>query len=262
MTQPHPAFALETSDVSKTFGRGSNAVQALRQVSVQLPAGQWTALMGPSGSGKTTLLHVLAGLATPDSGSVLLHPSAAHPGSVVDVASLSDAERTKLRRTRIGVIFQEFNLVPVLSVRDNIRLPMRLAHQRIDEQRFSDIVTRLGLGDRLRHTPAALSGGQRQRVAVARALLSQPDVLLADEPTGNLDSRTSEAVLGLFREIVDTFGVTVAMVTHDPQAAAVADRTIHMVDGVITTPSTAGIVEGAQRNDAPLPHPPRFAGEV
>lgn len=209
------------------FGKGEARVVALKDVSVQLPKGQWTSIMGPSGSGKTTLLHTLAGLSVPDQGQVLLGGT--------DLTKLSENKRAQLRRTRIGVIFQEFNLVPVLSVQDNIKLPIRLAHRRVDKAWYGEIVGRLGLEGRLRHLPHQLSGGQRQRVAIARALLAKPDIIFADEPTGNLDSEAGDAVLTLFRQLVDDYSQTLAVVTHDPAAAERGDHLIMMRDGRVVS---------------------------
>lgn len=215
--------------LTKVFGSGDAAVKALDDVSLTLPKGRWTTLMGPSGSGKTTLLHCLAGLSVPDSGRVALHGS----GSTTVLSEQSEGARAKLRRNRIGVIFQEFNLVPVLSVADNIKLPMRLAHTKIGRDWFDEVTGRLGIAGRLKHLPHQLSGGQRQRVAVARALLPRPDIIFADEPTGNLDSSTTAAVLDLFREVTDGFGQTLAVVTHDPEAARRGDFLINVRDGRI-----------------------------
>lgn len=208
-----------------TFGRADAQVTALNDVSVDIPRGQWTSIMGPSGSGKTTLLHTLAGLSVPDRGRVLLNGT--------DLTRLNENQRAKLRRTKIGVIFQEFNLVPVLSVQDNIKLPLRLAHQKIDKQWYEEIVERLGLGGRLKHLPHELSGGQRQRVAIARALLPRPAIIFADEPTGNLDSEAGAQVLELFRTLVDDYAQTLAVVTHDPAAAERGDHLITMRDGKV-----------------------------
>ncbi|APT85654.1 ABC transporter ATP-binding protein [Corynebacterium aquilae] len=233
---PTPAMAVSARSVSVTYGRGQAAVSALNNVSVAIPRGQWTTLMGPSGSGKTTLLHVLSGLITPDSGSVTLHAS---PGGqpALQLHSLSEAKRTQLRASRISLVFQDFNLVPVLNVADNIRLPSRLSHQKIDKAFYEQLVERLGLGPRLKHLPHELSGGQRQRVAIARSVLSRPDVIFADEPTGALDSETGQEVLSLFREMVSQWGNTVAMVTHDEDAARQGDAIVRLKDGQIVSAS-------------------------
>lgn len=207
------------------YGTGENAVTALDNVTVAIPGGQWTTVMGASGSGKSTLLHVLAGLTVPTSGQVFLGDR--------DITRLSENARARLRRTDIGVVFQEFNLVPVLNVKDNLLLPSRLAH-RVDKDWFEYVVATLGLGDRLRHLPRELSGGQRQRVAVGRAVLTRPRLILADEPTGNLDSKTSRSVLSMFRSLVDDLGQTLFMITHDASAAEYGENTLHMQDGRLT----------------------------
>ncbi|MDU0479643.1 ABC transporter ATP-binding protein [Staphylococcus chromogenes] len=218
---------ISARNLSQTFGAGDAKVQALRQVSVEIGRGRWTSIMGPSGSGKTTLLHVLSGLQRPQQGTVEL----ASKRRRYELTRLSENKRAALRRTEIGVIFQDFNLVPVLNVRDNIRLPLRLAHQRIDQKWEQEIIERLGLGQRLKHLPSELSGGQRQRVAIARALLARPAVIFADEPTGNLDSEAGAKVLSMFRELVDDYGQTLVVVTHDPAAAERGDSLIVMKDG-------------------------------
>lgn len=213
----------------QTFGRGDAQVRALNGVSVSIPRGQWTSIMGPSGSGKTTLLHTLSGLQRPQQGTVdLIKGRRKHR-----LTNMSENQRAKLRRTEIGLIFQDFNLVPVLNVQDNIRLPLRMAHQRIDKDYEQEIRARLGLEQRLKHLPHQLSGGQRQRVAIARALLPRPAVIFADEPTGNLDSEAGTAVLDMFRELVDAFGQTLVVVTHDPAAAERGDHLITMKDGQV-----------------------------
>jgi putative ABC transport system ATP-binding protein len=227
-TTLRPAVAVR--DLTKVFGTGAAEVRALDSVSVAFAAGRFTAIMGPSGSGKSTLMHCLAGLETADSGTVEL--SDAH-GRVTDLTTLDDRALTRLRRTRIGFVFQAFNLLPTLTARQNIRLPFDLAGLRPDPDRFATVVAALGLADRLDHLPSQLSGGQQQRVACARALLPRPDVLFADEPTGNLDSRSGRDVLGFLRRSVDESGQTVVMVTHDPLAASYADRAVLLADGRI-----------------------------
>lgn len=222
---------ISASNLKQQFGRGDARVNALRDVSVEIPQGQWTSIVGPSGSGKTTLLHTLAGLSTPDSGSVFLRSS----DGTVDLTTLSENKRAKLRRTKIGLIFQDFNLVPVLSVQDNIKLPVRLAHRKVEKQWYQEITERLGLTHRLKHLPHELSGGQRQRVAIARALLPRPEVIFADEPTGNLDSEAGAKVLELFRRLVDDYGQTLTVVTHDPVAAEKGDHLIMMRDGQVVS---------------------------
>ena len=219
----------------RTFGEGEAAVRALDGVSVGFPRGRLTAIMGPSGSGKSTLMHCLAGLDRPTSGTVIIDG--------VDLGTLDDAELTELRRDKVGFVFQFFNLLPVLDARENILLPLKLAGRDPDEGRFDQLVASVGLADRLDHRPAELSGGQQQRVAIARALMSEPAVVFADEPTGNLDSRSSEEVLGLLRTAVDDLGQTVVMVTHDAVAASVADRVLVLVDGRIVRDEAAGTPE-------------------
>ena len=225
-----PGIVLSADAVTQFHGSGGARVAAVRGVSVHIPRGSWTSVMGPSGSGKTSLLHLLAGLSTPDSGRVTLH-GAGRRGRDVELSSLSENTRAKLRRTELGVVFQDFNLVPVLSVADNIRLPLRLARRRPDAAWFNQVVDTLGLRERLKHLPHELSGGQRQRAAVARALLPRPSVIFADEPTGNLDSEAGARVLDLFRRLVDDYGQTLVMVTHDPAAAERGDHLIRMRDG-------------------------------
>jgi putative ABC transport system ATP-binding protein len=222
-------------DLRRVFGEGEAAVKALDGVSVDFPKGGLTAIMGPSGSGKSTLMHLLAGLDRPTSGTVVVDG--------VDLADLDDAELTELRRDKIGFVFQFFNLLPVLDARENIVLPLKLAGRDVDQARLDRLVSAVGLDDRLDHRPAELSGGQQQRVAIARALMSEPAVVFADEPTGNLDSRSSEEVLGLLRTAVDELGQTVVIVTHDPGAAAIADRVLVLVDGKIVRDAAAGDAE-------------------
>ena len=200
-------------------------MKALDGVTVDFPTGGFAAIMGPSGSGKTTLMHILAGLDRPTSGSVTIDGA--------DLSQLDDSELTELRRDNVGFVFQFFNLLPVLNAEENILLPVKLAGRDPDPERLAALIEAVDLGDRLSHRPAELSGGQQQRVAIARALLAKPAVVFADEPTGNLDSRSSEEVLALLRRAVDEFGQTVVMVTHDPTAAAIADRVLVLVDGRI-----------------------------
>jgi putative ABC transport system ATP-binding protein len=212
-------------EVTRRYGEGEAAVDALRGVSVDLPAGGFTAVMGPSGSGKSTLMHILAGLDRPSSGTVIVDG--------VDLGTLDDRRLTDLRRDNVGFVFQAFNLLPVLDAEENILLPLRIAGAKPDREWIDRLIATIGIGDRLTHRPAELSGGQQQRVAIARALASRPAVVFADEPTGNLDSTSSSEVLALLRRSVDEFGQTVVMVTHDPDAAAVADRVLEMEDGRI-----------------------------
>ncbi len=215
--------AVRAAGLRKTYGTGETAVHALAGVDVAFAAGEFTAIMGPSGSGKSTLMHCLAGLDTASAGEVWLGDTA--------LTSLRDDELTTLRRRRIGFVFQAFNLLPVLDARENIVLPMQLGGQRPDPAWFDAVIARLGLRERLGHRPHELSGGQQQRVAIARALMPRPDVVFADEPTGNLDSRSGAEVLGLLRSSVKETGQTVVMVTHDPSAAAYADRVVLLADG-------------------------------
>ena len=223
---------VSASALTRVFGEGEAAVRALDDVSVGFPAQRFTAIMGPSGSGTSTLLHQLAGLDRPTSGTVTLDG--------VEVTSLEDRQLTELRRDRIGFVFQNFNLIPVLSASENIELPILIAGRDPDEEWVKRVVDIVGLGDRLGHRPSELSGGQQQRVAVARALASKPAVVFADEPTGNLDSRSGQDVLQLLRRAVDEFGQTVVMVTHDPGAASVADRLLLLEDGRIVHDGEAG----------------------
>jgi putative ABC transport system ATP-binding protein len=216
-----PAVALR--DVRKVYGRGEGAVVALDSVSAALPSGSFTAIMGPSGSGKSTFLNVAAGLDRPTTGSVLLGDT--------DLAQLSERRLTILRRERIGFVFQAFNLLPSLTVAQNIALPLRLDGHRPRRSAVREIAARVGLEKRLGNRPSQLSGGQQQRVAIARALITRPEVVFADEPTGALDTRTGHEVLGLLREVVDEYGRTVVMVTHDPVAGAYADRVMLLADG-------------------------------
>jgi putative ABC transport system ATP-binding protein len=223
------------TDVHRRYGEGGAAVDALAGVSVSFERGRFSAIMGPSGSGKSTLMHILAGLDRPTSGSVVLDG--------VEISRLDDGDLTKLRRDRLGFIFQFFNLIPVLTAEENIVLPLSIAGRKIDEEWLRRLVETVGLSDRLTHRPAELSGGQQQRVAVARALISQPAVVFADEPTGNLDSKASEEVLNLLRRSVDDFNQTVVMVTHDPEAASYADRLIVLRDGRIVHDAAAGTAD-------------------
>jgi putative ABC transport system ATP-binding protein len=222
-------------DVRRRYGEGATAVDALAGVSVEFERGRFSAIMGPSGSGKSTLMHILAGLDRPTSGSVVLDG--------VEITELDDGDLTRLRRDKLGFIFQFFNLLPVLTAEENIVLPLSIAGSKPDEEWLRRLVETVGLTDRLTHRPAELSGGQQQRVAVARALVSKPAVVFADEPTGNLDSKSSEEVLRMLRQSVDDLGQTVVMVTHDPEAAAHADRLIILRDGLIVHDCEAGSAE-------------------
>ena len=222
---PAASAAVRAVDLRKTYGSGDNAVHALDGVSVDFVAGRFTAVMGPSGSGKSTLMHVTAGLDTATSGQVLVGDT--------DLTTLKDKALTRLRRDRIGFVFQQFNLVPTLTAEENITLPLALAGRTADAEWLARIVDVVGLADRLTHRPAELSGGQQQRVAVARALVARPEVVFADEPTGNLDSRSGAEVLAFLRRSVDDMGQTIVMVTHDAVAAAYADRVLFLADGKV-----------------------------
>jgi putative ABC transport system ATP-binding protein len=216
---------VKASDIARRYGEGEVAVDALTGVNVEFPSGRFAAIMGPSGSGKSTLMHILAGLDRPTSGTVTLDG--------VELTDLDDRKLTQLRRDRIGFIFQTFNLLPVLSAEENILLPLSIAGRKPDQEWLDRLVDTIGIRDRLHHRPAEMSGGQQQRVAVARALVSRPAVVFADEPTGNLDSKASGDVLELLRHAVDDFGQTVVMVTHDAHAASFADRLLVLADGRI-----------------------------
>ncbi len=220
-----PAPAARVYDAVKVYGRGENEVRALDGVTVEFGTGRFTAIMGPSGSGKSTLLHSVAGLDTLTSGTVLIGDT--------DISKLDDRRLTRLRRDRVGFIFQAFNLVPTLTAAENIALPARLAGRNPDAAWFDHVVEIVGLTNRLKHRPSELSGGQQQRVAVARALVSRPEIIFADEPTGNLDSRSGGEILSFMRTAVRELGQTVVMVTHDPIAASYADRALFLADGRI-----------------------------
>ncbi|AGZ43555.1 ABC transporter ATP-binding protein [Actinoplanes friuliensis] len=217
--------AARASEVWKVYGTGEARVVALRGVSAQFERGRFTAIMGPSGSGKSTLMHCLAGLDTVDRGQV-------HVGGT-EITKLGDKALTRLRRDRVGFIFQQFNLLPTLSAQENIRLPLDIAGRKPDPQWWDVVIDTVGLRDRLSHRPSQLSGGQQQRVACARALVGRPDVIFADEPTGNLDSRSGAEVLSFLRASVREHGQTIVMVTHDPVAASYADRVVFLADGEI-----------------------------
>jgi putative ABC transport system ATP-binding protein len=226
---------VSATEVTRRYGEGEAAVDALRGVSLEVKPGELVAVMGPSGSGKSTLMHLLAALDKPTKGTVLIAGQ--------DVGSMSDTEITKLRREHIGFVFQFFNLLPMLNAEENIRLPLTIAGEKPDPEFFEKLLQRVGLTDRRSHRPAELSGGQQQRVAIARALVSQPTVVFADEPTGNLDSKTGGEILDLLRGSAEEMGQTMVMVTHDAQAATIADRVLFLADGVI--------VEELQRSPAP-----------
>jgi putative ABC transport system ATP-binding protein len=219
-----PTVVLAT-DLTRRYGEGDTAVDALRGVSLEVAQGQLTAIMGPSGSGKSTLMHILAGLDRPTTGDVSIAGTA--------IGNLNDAQLTKLRREHIGFVFQFFNLLPMLTAKDNILLPLSIAGEKPDRAWVDELVRKVGLSDRLSHRPSEMSGGQQQRVAIARALVSRPTVMFADEPTGNLDSKTSEGILQLLRSSVDDYGQTTVLVTHEPRAATIADRILFIADGRI-----------------------------
>ncbi|MFI7343992.1 ABC transporter ATP-binding protein [Streptomyces sp. NPDC050085] len=217
--------AVQLEAVSKVYGKGQGAVAALREVSVRIPRGSFTAVMGPSGSGKSTFLHCAAGLDTPSAGSVRLGDT--------ELAGMNETRLTQLRRRRVGFVFQSFNLIPSLDVLENITLPLRLAGARVERAWLDEIIGRVGLTGRTGHRPAQLSGGQQQRVAIARALATRPEVVFGDEPTGALDTVTAREVLTMLREVAGDMGQTVVMVTHDPMAAAYADTVLFLADGRI-----------------------------
>jgi len=217
--------AVSATEVTRRYGRHDSAVDALAGVSIDVPVGQFTAVMGPSGSGKSTLMHILAGLDQPTEGTVTI--------AGLEISSMSDGELTRLRRRHIGFVFQFFNLLPMLTAEENIVLPLLIAGEKPDRAWVEELLETVGIADRRTHRPAELSGGQHQRVSIARALVTEPTVLFADEPTGNLDSNTSRDVLELLRNSVDGLGQTIVMVTHDPQAAAQADRILFLADGLI-----------------------------
>src|ERR687898_2778094 len=222
---------IRAAEITRTYGEGEAAVHALRGVSLEIERHRLTAVMGPSGSGKSTLMHILAGLDRPDHGTVSIDGT--------EITPLGDDALTMLRRSHIGFIFQFFNLLPMLTAEENILLPLEIAGSRPDAEWHKEVMQKVGLTERRTHRPAELSGGQQQRVAVARAVVSRPVVMFADEPTGNLDSRTGAEILGLLREMVDSLGQTTVMVTHDPQAAAIADRVLFLDDGHIVRDQTA-----------------------
>ena len=222
---PHRGPAVSAEDLTRRYGEGDTAVDALRGVSLDVPKGQLTAVMGPSGSGKSTLMHILAGLDKPTGGSVTI--------AGTSIEELNDTDLTKLRREHIGFIFQFFNLLPMLTAEENVVLPLSIAGEKPDKAWVAELMGRIGLKDRGSHRPSELSGGQQQRVAIGRALVSRPTIVFADEPTGNLDSKTSGEILHLMRSSVDRYDQTTVMVTHDARAAAIADRILFLADGLI-----------------------------
>jgi putative ABC transport system ATP-binding protein len=240
-----PSPAARAEQVWKVYGQGEAQIAALRAVTADFDRGRYTAIMGPSGSGKSTLMHCLAGLDTVDSGRVFIGDT--------QVTGLNDAGLTRLRRDKVGFIFQQFNLLPTLTAQENILLPLAIAGRKPDNAWYRTVIETVGLRDRLGHRPSQLSGGQQQRVACARALVSRPEVIFADEPTGNLDSRSGSEVLTFLRDSVHEFGQTIVMVTHDPNAAAYADRVIFLGDGEIVdelqNPSPADVLDRMRRLD-------------
>ena len=222
---PYRGPVVSAEGLTRRYGEGETAVDALRGVSLDVPKGALTAVMGPSGSGKSTLMHILAGLDKPTGGTVTI--------AGTSIEKLNDTDLTKLRREHIGFIFQFFNLLPMLTAEENVVLPLSIAGEKPDSGWLSDLLDKTGLRDRKTHRPSELSGGQQQRVAIARALVSKPAIVFADEPTGNLDSKTSGEILDLMRDSVDSYGQTTVMVTHDPRAAAIADRVLFLADGRI-----------------------------
>ena len=217
--------AVEARDLTRRYGEGETAVDALRGVSLDVVTGELVAVMGPSGSGKSTLMHILAGLDKPTSGSISIGGT--------ELTSLKDSELTKLRRKHIGFVFQFFNLLPMLTAEENVTLPLAIAGEKPDRAWIDELMKQLGIADRRKHRPAELSGGQQQRVAIGRALVSRPTVMFADEPTGNLDSTTSEEILKLLRASVDSYGQTMVIVTHDARAASIADHVLFLADGLV-----------------------------
>jgi putative ABC transport system ATP-binding protein len=222
---PQTGPVVSAQDLTRRYGAGETAVDALRGVSLDVPKGQLTAVMGPSGSGKSTLIHILAGLDKPTSGEVEIAGTA--------ISKLNDGDLTKLRREHVGFIFQFFNLLPMLTAEENVVLPLSIAGEKPEKQWVDELMGKIGLADRREHRPAELSGGQQQRVAIGRALVTQPTIVFADEPTGNLDSKTSGEILELMRDSVESYRQTTVMVTHDPRAAAIADRILFLNDGLI-----------------------------
>ena len=244
--------AARAVDLRKVYGQGTAAVEALRGVSVEFAAGEYTAIMGSSGSGKSTLLHCMAGLDRPTAGTVFIGDA--------DLTTLKDRALTQLRRDRVGFVFQAFNLVPTLSAAENITLPLDIAGRDVDRSWFDTVVETIGIRDRLSHLPNELSGGQQQRVASARALVSRPEIVFADEPTGNLDSKASQELLAFLRDAVDNHGQTIVMVTHDAIAASYADRIVFLADGQIVDemrePTAERVLDRLKSLETPPASPP------
>jgi len=219
------AHVVDARDLTRRYGQGDTAVDALRGVSLDVHGGQLVAVMGPSGSGKSTLMHILAGLDKPTSGTVSI--------AGTEITTLDDARMTRLRRTHIGFVFQFFNLLPMLTAAENVVLPLSIAGEEVDQAWLDELLGKIGLKERGSHRPSELSGGQQQRVAIARALVTKPTILFADEPTGNLDSKTGGEILDLLRDSADSYGQTIVMVTHEARAASIADRILFLADGLI-----------------------------
>jgi putative ABC transport system ATP-binding protein len=217
--------AVEARSLTRRYGEGATAVDALRGVDIDVQSGELVAVMGPSGSGKSTLMHILAGLDKPTSGTVTI--------AGTEITTLNDAKLTRLRREHIGFVFQFFNLLPMLDAEENVVLPLSIAGEKPDRQWLDELLGKMGLDQRRSHRPSELSGGQQQRVAIARSLVTRPTILFADEPTGNLDSKTGGEILELMRDSVDSYGQTTVMVTHEPRAASIADRILFLADGLI-----------------------------
>jgi putative ABC transport system ATP-binding protein len=234
--RPESAAAARAIELRKVYGEGDAAVEALRGIDIEFARGEYTAIMGPSGSGKSTLLHCLAGLDAPTTGSVWIGD--------VDLTTLNEKQLTAIRRDKVGFVFQAFNLVPTLTAAENITLPLDIAGRGVDRAWYDQVVDTIGIRDRLDHRPSELSGGQQQRVAGARALLSRPDIVFADEPTGNLDSRSGAELLGFLRDAVSTYGQTILMVTHDANAASYSDRVVFLADGRVVDEMRGPTVDG------------------
>jgi len=247
VTTPPDAPAVRAVDVRKSYGKGDTAVLALAGVSFDVPPGQFCAVMGPSGSGKSTLMHCLAGLDRVDSGDVLI--------GGVSIVGMNDRAITALRRDRVGFVFQQYNLLPTLTAEENISLPLDIAGRKVDRAWMDEVISAVSLTDSLKHRPSELSGGQQQRVACARALVTRPNVVFADEPTGNLDSHSGAEVLAFLRRSAGEFGQTIVMVTHDPNAASYAERVVFLADGFLVDemrdPTAESVLDRMKRFEPP-----------